>query len=534
MTMADTGVPGQVKTQWGRVLLTLMIGGVPTAISFILGGWWWGTAFLLLTLFAACFFFSTVARPIAFTLFAVLCIALLAGAWLDVALHRSGESAWWRTALSILGGVAIGIVTPALFWFVSLFVSTKWLLGVAESHDIEWWPAFSFVAARAFGFALPYVKVENGKMAVGSSKGLFARLADPKLFSQFGGPGTLVVGEGNVVVLERGGRLSRILGQGTYALQRGEWFKEPAETKGIHDLRGGRGDPTPVKNVLTKDGFPLDFTVGGGCRLELKADTDKRPASRFAGGEASSPVLAPNSQYPIYEETIRKAVYRTGDGGWQKSYPGGAIGDLKDVVATYTFDEIMGSPGQELNIDKRIVKQIEEKVKEAIGDKPSGRGLVFGGIGISDIQIPEDVRDVVLQRWKAPIERVVKLGAAETKRQEVVVESQGRAEKISRIEEARMATSDKWLGIIEALQNVLPDMKNERIAFQYVQIVRDLLDRIGDDEAADARRILRLRRLMQDEQEMRAGRMSRDEVGDGASPALPEVTEPKNETSTQD
>jgi regulator of protease activity HflC (stomatin/prohibitin superfamily) len=499
MTMADAGVPRQAGTNWGRFVVTLIVGGVPTAICFILGWWWWGTVFLLLTLFAACFSFSTLAYPIVFSLYAMFAVAWLSGAWLDVTLHQPGVGdTWWRTALPILGGTAIGIVLPVLFWFVTFAVSTKWVLGLAESHEIGWWQAFSFVATRAFGFARPYVLVSNGEMTTGSERGLFDWQINPELLSKFGGPGVLVVGEGNVVVLERGGRLSRILGQGTYALQPGEWFKKPVDTKGIHDLRGGGGDPVEVKQVVTKDGIPLDITIAGRCRLELKADTDKRPSSRFAGGEASSPVIAPDTQYAIYWETIRKAVYDTGKGAWKTVFPRGAQGALRDVVSTYTFDQIFGPPGagQGADSDKRVLKQIEDAVKEQVGERPSSMGIVFGGIGITDIVVPEDMDKALRERWAAPIKREVLIGEAQAEVDAQVVTTGGRIEKISRLEETRLDATDKWVGILERLKEVLPEMSNERVAYQFVSVIRDLLSRVGVDERDDLKRLIEFQRLL--------------------------------------
>ena len=85
--MADTGAQGdqstQEQTDWRRLLATLVIGGLITAICFIFGWWWAGTAFLLLTLFLACFAFGAKLRPLVFTVFAVFAIAWLTGALLD-------------------------------------------------------------------------------------------------------------------------------------------------------------------------------------------------------------------------------------------------------------------------------------------------------------------------------------------------------------------------------------------------------------------------------------------------------------------
>jgi regulator of protease activity HflC (stomatin/prohibitin superfamily) len=504
--MSDAGVPGQTRTKWGQVVLSLLVGGVLTAICFILNWWWLGTICLLLTLFVACFFFSRALYPLVFTVFAMFAIGWLVGAWLDVALHRGGESAWWRDLVPFVGGIVLGIAVPLLFWFVTLVASSQWILGLPEAHDVEWWKGFAFLATRVFGFFRPFVKVENGEMQIGKAQGAFSQYVEPKLVSKFGGPGLLVVGEGNVVVLERNGEITRILGKGTYTLERGEWFKEPIETKGIHDLRGGGGDPVTVKDVRTKDGVPLKITIGGWCRLELKGDTDKRPASRYAGAESSSPVIAPDSQYPIYEATIRKAVYGTGKGGWQDAFPKGGVGALRDVVAKYTFEQIFPSPGpeDEEGTHQRMVAQMEKEIKEAIGEGPAAKGIVAGGIGIREINPPEEMRKAMLARWAAPLQGAVLRQKAEDARDRLIVQTEGQARSFERIEKARRDASSQWAPIIADLQAVLPQVDNDLAVLEFVRMVRDLLSRIGRDQNADRRRLTALQRMMDEEDRLLA------------------------------
>ena len=100
--MADMGARGdqniQEQTDWRRLLATLAVGGLVTAICFILGWWWAGTAFLLFTLFLACFAFSVKLRPLVFTVFAVFAVAWLTGALIDQFLptESDGDPGWRR------------------------------------------------------------------------------------------------------------------------------------------------------------------------------------------------------------------------------------------------------------------------------------------------------------------------------------------------------------------------------------------------------------------------------------------------------
>jgi regulator of protease activity HflC (stomatin/prohibitin superfamily) len=475
--MADVGAQSdqgiQERTDWRRLLATLVIGGLITAICFILGWWWVATAFLLFTLFLACLAFGTRWRVLAFTVFAVFAIAWLTGSLLDQFLPTDGGSdPEWRMALAFLGGIVAGIGLPALFWFLVFWASTEWLMSISETHAISKGDALRFVVARTFGTAQALFVVENGKLTVEKPKGILSKL---------GGPGTLVVRSGTAVVLERGSRISRVLGPGTYALEPGENFKQPAETKGIIDLRGG-GGVLEVENVLTKDGILLKFKIGGGFQLEPKSETDKRPSSRFEGGEATTPVVgAP--EYPVYEATILKAVNNTGDGGLKDMYPKGAVDTLRDVVASYTFDQIFPpNPTAEDNPDpdSRLIKQIEKKVKDSID--ASWRGVLFRGIDIQEISMPPEVREKWLQRWAAPADRELSIRAAEAQREIMIVESEGRARSIEQLDRVKLASSARMAQIVEELAKTLPAIKDEAVAYGFLRLVRDLAVRLGRDE----------------------------------------------------
>jgi hypothetical protein len=482
--MADAE-PGQAKISWSRIFVILIVGAVPTTICFLLDWWWGGTLFLLLTLFAACFGFPSVLRPTVLTVFAMFAIGWLVGARLDGVLHKDDARAWWRDALIWLGGVGTGIAVPALFWFVALVASTKWVLGLDRTHDgIGWWSAFWFVALRAFGLGRPFLSVSNGELNKPTWRGLRAPPVNPEHVKQFGGPALLQVGQGNVVVLERGGQMGRILGQGSHVLERGERLEE----RGVHSLFGGGGDAVTVKGVRTKDGYPLDITIIGKGKLELKADTDKRPESRFADGAANSRVINEGTPLAIYEATIRQAA-----GGWKERYPREAENVLRKVVGRHNLDQILGVPGQApKSEDKEQVPISKEKlagdVKEEIGSNPS-RGLVLNWIAITEIKIaeeaPADVRKAMEERWASPIRRQVLISAAETKRDELAVETEARANFITRIEDVRMEQSTKWMSIISKLGQALSEIKSPRVAAGYASVIRELLYRVGRDEQHD-------------------------------------------------
>jgi hypothetical protein len=490
---------GRDSTNWTRLVVTLLIGALPTAICFILGWWWWGTVFMLIALLVACFSFAPSAHALVFTLYAVFAIAWLTGGILDGALSRSGASGGgWRGAAPAWGGLLIGLSVTSLVWFVTLAISTVWILGVSDSRDVSWRQGLGFVAARVFGIARPYVLVENGKMTLENRRGLIAGYDGAKYLPQFGGPGMLVVREGNVVVLERGSKISRVLGQGEHALKQGEWFKQPTETKGIHDLRGSFAKPRTLKGVMTKDGIPLDITIGGGCRLELKKDTDKRPASRFPGGESSSRVIGePGSGFEIYEATVLKAVQSTPDEGWKSMILTAAMGPLYGIIATYRLRDIFpfafadasqsGSGSTPSEPDTNTMKTIEGAVKDRIDLSSYG---VVGGVYIAKIEVPDNVREQMFKRWAAPVERAVRLQEAALERDVMIEKSEAKAKSIEVLEGARLGSSRAFYELLSQLaENVTQVRESPVVAYGFLEIVRDLFSRIGVDQEADIRRL---------------------------------------------
>jgi regulator of protease activity HflC (stomatin/prohibitin superfamily) len=479
MAMADTGAQGnqdaQGRVDWRQMLITLLVGGVMTGICFIFGWWWVGTVFLLLTLFLICFAFGAELRPAAFTVFAMFAIAWLTGAFLDTLLLEEGEEyPLWRLALPYAGGIVVGVGLPILAWFLVFLASAEWLLSVSGTHDISKKDARRFVAARTFGTAQPLFIVENGKLAVDRPKGILSKL---------GGPGTLIVRSGNAVVLERGSQITRVVGPGTYKLKPNENFKQPAATKGIIDLRS-RGGGQKVEDVLTKDGISLTFQIGAGYQIEPKSETDKRPESRFEGGEATTEVIG-EPEYPVYKATILKAVNNTGDDGIKDMYPKGAVDTLRDIVASYTLDQIFPpNPGadDEPDPDQRLMKRIEDGVKAKVSG--AGKGVLFKGMDIKHISMPKEVRDQWLRRWAAPVDRDLMIREAEAERERMIVESEGRARSIEQLDRVKLQSSARMVRIVEDLARTLPQMRNEAVAFSFLNLVRELAGRIGQDEAS--------------------------------------------------
>ncbi len=238
---------------------------------------------------------------------------------------------------------------------------------------------------------------------------------------------------------------------------------------------------------MTKDGIPLQIKCRFIYQIEPKSETDKRPASRFPGGAATTEVLgAP--EYPVYEDTVRKAVLTTAEEGWKGLFPWGPIGELRDVAATYTLDQF-NDPAT------RVLKAIEEEVVRRYQPEASKYGVYFREFDILGVEMPEDVRQQMLRRWTAPLEGRIRVQEAEAERDAMIARSEARARSLEQLGSAQLALSDGVITIFQKLMETLPQIESERLALGFLSAVQELAGRIGRDET-DALRVIRAMRTL--------------------------------------
>jgi regulator of protease activity HflC (stomatin/prohibitin superfamily) len=483
-----------MRVKWRRFWLALLIGGPFTAIGFLLGWWWTATLLMLLTLALLCSALPSKAYPLVWTAYAAFAIAWVSGSWIDGALGAAegtvdvgaGMVSPWRLIWPAAAGLGIGALVTVVFWALVLFASAEWVLAVSDSFGVSRRDALRFVAYQVFQASRNHLVVENGEIAVEKPGGVFARL---------GGPGVLVVRPGNAVVLEKAGVTTRIVGPGTHKLERFETIKRPHEAKGIVDLRP-QGASAEVTGVMTRDGVPLTISVGVGFQIEPQSITDARPESHFAGGDAETPVLgAP--EYPVRKAVVRKAVFATGAGGWKGMFPSRPVGVLRDVVGTYALAEIMPPRAQastqsqtqnsaqaDHDPDQRVIRRIEEAVKERLDLK--GAGVLFRGMDIRSVQAPDEVRAL----WH-------KVDEADAQREALLKLSEARVQSLTDLEKARLGARIDMARLLDGLADKLAGIEPETVAQSLIQMIRELINRVGEDEAVAMRYVQALEALVQ-------------------------------------
>jgi regulator of protease activity HflC (stomatin/prohibitin superfamily) len=406
---------------------------------------WWqlGTGWLLLgVLLFVLFFLNADHRRFGLFLFVNLVLAIVISAFVQDQLTGNArvvravqDSALLNFFLggfaeSLLWSIVVGVVGALLLTGLPLLTvalaSATYILALHEVDGVSRWDALRYVLTLILGINLPFMVVENGQALV---------TKEARKIGVIGGPGELIIKQGNVVVLERGGKISRVVNAGIVKLQRKEMIRN------IFVLTR-QSNSKEIEHVLTKDRIPLTITMGIGFQIEPAAEAEKRPESRIApDGEALTPRLD-DGLFQVYMGTIRKAALMSQatsfaqrniekcegeacqnveETTWQKVAGGVPEGELRDHIMSHRFDELFeladSAPGEkpEARVKKRKIYQIEQAILEEIKPgKAKGLGVFVRGVDIGKIEFPEGAEQLLLKRWGAPWQQEIHKVASES------------------------------------------------------------------------------------------------------------------------
>jgi hypothetical protein len=330
-------------------------------------------------------------------------------ALLNFFLGGIAEGLLWSIVMGVIGAL---LVTGLPLLTVS-YASAVYVLALHEVEGVNRWDALRYVLTLILGINLPFMVVENGQALI---------TKEARKIGVIGGPGELIIKQGNVVVLERGGKISRVVNAGIVKLQRKEMIRN------IFVLTR-QSNSKEIEHVLTKDRIPLTVSLSIGFQIEPAAEAEKRPESRIApDGEALTPKLD-DGLFQVYAGTIRKAALMSqatsfaqrhiekceGEAcqnvektTWQKVAGGVPEGDLRDHMMSHRFDELFelvdSAPGEKpaIRVKKRKIYEIEQAILEEIKPgKAKGLGVFVRGVDIGKIEFPEGAEDLLLRHNKS-------------------------------------------------------------------------------------------------------------------------------------
>ncbi|TEU17752.1 MAG: SPFH/Band 7/PHB domain protein [Anaerolineales bacterium] len=486
---------GKRKAIKKRLVVALVLLGI-VALSFKIH--WIAGYVLLITglLFLIFYLPSPKLRRLLITLYLVFVITVLTGTGLQMFLATNKtvgrlveenkvvnfliggltEQIILSTVLGLITGVSV-VGVPLL---AVTLVSSEYILALHEVHGIRRKDALRVLWSLIMGINYPWMIIEDGKATQSKPKGIL---------SVIGGPGLAVIRAGNAVVFQRAGKISQIVGSGLVLL------KQYERIRAIFDLRP-QSETRETENVLTKDRIPLTITMKVGSQIEPKDATDQRPESFVEPhGEALSEVIG--TLYKTYRATLEKAVYHVPASGWGVIAPGSGQNLLRDIIATYNFDEIFkrvgeveGEPGG-FDPDQRTIKEIENKIRERLSAAAPEWGAQIQGVDIREIKIREGVLEKLLDWWGAEWKKRIAIKEAEGEGEALIAKAE--AQKVAFLKkaeaEARAITALEGVKY-EVREKILKQVAhlgaiNANVALRFINIVEQLSrDMTADDVAA--------------------------------------------------
>ncbi len=278
----------------------------------------------------------------------------------------------------ILGGAGIvSLVLTAIFALVSVYISSVYLLSLhTAEEDISVYEAMRSFVAVLLNTSYDWMIISEGQIKTTRPGGVM---------KQLGGPGKLIIEPGNAVVLQSGGRVTRVCGAGIVSTKRFENIKEVVNLRNQFAV-------VPVENVITADKIPLTITMGVGYRIKPADDSNAQDVIKDSEG-----------LFAVNRKIILNAVYEnTADGKWTGLGKGAPAAQLRDQVMALTLDEIF--PEGVTTPDMRKIKQIEDKILANLNGFASSKGIWFTGVDIQQVIMPERVKEAIEMKVRADAE----------------------------------------------------------------------------------------------------------------------------------
>lgn len=454
--------------------------------------WAAGLAFALVAPLALPFLLPRRAMRLLTVLYLVWAVAWLSGTYLQglLAEHAGRTLARSRVLAWLLGsyemqvvcagvaGLLLGIVLVGGPLFLLAWTAAEGVLALTEGLEVSRGEALRLVLMALLNLGPPWLVIDEGREKFSKPEGLLKKL---------GGPGLVVVQEGNAAVFQKGGRITKVMGPGK------DWIAFLERTRCVLDLRP-QWESRTLENVRTRDHIPLTVRLGVGFRVEPKEETDRRESSLDL---ASDPILG--KVYQVYESTVRKAAFQP-SGEWRQTIVGLVENSLRDVVATYDFDQLFRhepgrEPGGSFDPEERTLREVEKKVLERVrGIAAEHFGTSITVVDVSEVRVPDEVQERLLEWWGARWHKVTEVVLAEAEREVLALKGKGQAAALEAVEEKRQAAIGATVRALEGLVAGIA-WRDAALAQRLASVIERLIARMVTEDVLALRMLEALEKL---------------------------------------
>jgi len=235
---------------------------------------------------------------------------------------------------------------------------------------------------------------------------------ESQMLRRIGGPGGLIVYGDSAAVLEKGGKLTRVLRPGFHHAERFEKVWD------VVDLRPQRWE-FEVK-AMTLEGIPVTCYADIGFKIE---DDGQKPTDDVPYPAAAEAILKAVTAKWIREPTRTEPDRLM---TWTKRVIiGDTEGLLRTILSNYPLNQM---------IDPVCRRTIRQKLEEDLRESVRGMGVKITRVALGDVKIEDEVTQQWIEKWQAENkQRMMELDAEGKARQleiETVARTQAEIEMI--------------------------------------------------------------------------------------------------------
>jgi len=266
---------------------------------------------------------------------------------------------------SILVGLAMSAVLVVVLVVPYGFIVSQNMYSQYDQYKGHEREAFVSAISALLGIGRGTWVVSNGQAEVHGAGG--------SGLSRFGGPGILLTQEGHAVMLERSGKLTRIVGGGL------TWLESFERISMVVPLFG-RNERVVVEQVPTRDRIMIEeFEVLIFHKVDAGPEDEQVKEGAFAYNEAS----------------LRRDVWSPGGGDWRGGVR--SVGDsaVRDVVGRYDLEQLVP-------MSENFRLRFKNDLKQAINKVTRGAmGVEVVAVDIGKVKIPEEAKRRLMEKWLA-------------------------------------------------------------------------------------------------------------------------------------
>ena len=348
----------------------------------------------------------------------ILLVMLAIGIFVELQAHQwCADRAclpWWKFGVLVARDAIPGLATVGILGFFAADF-TRAVYGLKTRRQ-----GFEFVGRLLFGTSgfRPFLRISGGKLEADDKHPLV----------RTGGPCGLVVYNDSAAILERAGKLSRVVRPG---------FPRLAPFERIWDVV----DLRPYRwvydvSAMSKDGIPVT------CQADVTLQIDD------GGQEPTQDEPFPATEQAILLAATRKLIREASrsEDEQKMDWAGRAIvgateGALRTILATYLLDQLLG-PAESNQGHSRveILSKLETELRKSFPEI----GVKLIKVELGNITVDDKVTQQQIEAWQALWKRWAREREAE-----------GEAERLQSVEAAKaQAQADMIVSITQAFQSL--------------------------------------------------------------------------------